>query len=962
VKESTRKDIARRFPTYKWEFTRNGPTSGDPVAQAEFLVLYMYLKSLKIPVVVQTTSPHFPIPAEGSNIILTPTDPFLQAGGYAQIGDLLFGCELYIYQDERSRLFNGKQRTFGKILCGVTGRTGLWSYRKNIRTLEINLYHTITGVSITRPMCVPTGHPQFFDTTNTFYLADGKTRSAMIHYRGLVHDTKFLIRLEKLTDKQIWVSGHDMEIQFDQEKIYVPVPLFTWAVKYLTGKTIEKDTIQGFRALLKMQIKKIQEAYPFSETEFFLNYLAFEQLVIQCVTSKSVQASKWNNRVHEHNVSFYNRIVAGEYLNSPRVTYYTGLVKAVFKHLLCNWFSLAIMAVPLTVVFWLSVIYFFFRGVGACTPSTVLVTSTIGINILLAWLAFTFCVSLYKTWKYGPWDRFKTHVEGKRQSYPVTCAVRPLDGFQEFTSWVDIEEYALNPDASYEAVFFRDKIKRSEVAGRNGTVIVGPIFCSRLPLVFKNNPDNSTIGLFTRVLLDPPTRPIDRYFNDMMRSVPIAIRKGDKRGPVPINKILYDGLGGSKTWHTYSFEEYVKRFPAAKRNKILKRLEEIQHGGNAKQDYVYQAFVKREKQMEITYEDYKPIRPRIIQGCSNGSKAQTGQWFYNYQWALKFAWQPVGQIWFCSGYTSKVFNGWIKRAVSSLGGLAQTLFIGSDFSKYDVTQGKTCIDNEIRWYQNLGCPFHKYLSSKYYTVGYVAGIMYELLGCRKSGDNDTSSGNSRNTGLAIASFFARINFTKWRAAVLGDDNFTVVHQSILKIFKSISNLKEQLVEHMTKLGYSVKLMITEKIMETEFLSMRFYPLTECDFAVGKKPGRVLCKIGHFLNGTKRSMEEWMGILKGTLISMRNTAMHVPFLRKYIEVVTKHIKEDPIYPQEFNFQGIEEYKATAKTWAEFESVYKLSIADEKAFTKLLEDCITKYGLQCIIHSPFVDRLVEVEDIL
>jgi hypothetical protein len=167
---------------------------------------------------------------------------------------------------------------------------------------------------------------------------------------------------------------------------------------------------------------------------------------------------------------------------------------------------------------------------------------------------------------------------------------------------------------------------------------------------------------------------------------------------------------------------------------------------------------------------------------------------------------------------------------------------------------------------------------------------------------------------------------------------------------------------MKRLGYSVKLLVTEKIMEAEFLSMRFYPLSECEFAVGKKPGRVLCKIGHFLNGNKRKLKEWMGILKGTLISIRNTAMHVPFLRVYVDVVTSHIKEDPIHPQVFNFSGVKEFAATPYMWAQFEDVYQLSLDDEKQFKILLEECISKYGLTCLVHSPHVDHLVKVEDVL
>jgi hypothetical protein len=298
----------------------------------------------------------------------------------------------------------------------------------------------------------------------------------------------------------------------------------------------------------------------------------------------------------------------------------------------------------------------------------------------------------------------------------------------------------------------------------------------------------------------------------------------------------------------------------------------------------------------------------------------------------------------------------------------------SDFSKYDVTQGVECIQQEHRHYRELG--FHEVLGGEDYLEAaarsrvYSRDMFWQVPGTRKSGDNNTSSGNTRNTGNALLSWFVplcRTHSLTWgdhiALAALGDDNFALVSVVFVeKVFHgNLEVMNRNLTEHCARLGYRLKVGSTFNITSAEYLSLRFYPVGD-KYVVGNKPGRCLSKIGAIMHTQGRTEEEYRSYLRGTLISYLPTAHHVPFLRKYVDVVLDKLVG---YEARYDFQakyrkGGRIYEADESTWAAFMDTYgyDLDPAAETRFEQRLRAKPLNYihDMECVDHMFHVDFLL------
>jgi len=153
-----------------------------------------------------------------------------------------------------------------------------------------------------------------------------------------------------------------------------------------------------------------------------------------------------------------------------------------------------------------------------------------------------------------------------------------------------------------------------------------------------------------------------------------------------------------------------------------------------------------------------------------------------------------------------------------------TYFIENDFSRYDTTIGLEAIDFELSFYDKLNY-FDEdakfVLKQQRMTKGYTrVGVYYSFPGERKSGDPNTSTGNSMITGVTT--------MTAIRSCIdyLPDEE------------EFCFRLKEQFL----RFGFNAKPKISQDISQVEFCSKLFWP-TEDGIILGPKPGRCLPKIG-----------------------------------------------------------------------------------------------------------------------
>lgn len=583
---------------------------------------------------------------------------------------------------------------------------------------------------------------------------------------------------------------------------------------------------------------------------------------------------------------------------------------------------------------------------------------------------------------YSTWDNFKRNVEINRSTERVdTCAVRPLDGVNEINSKVDLNKYKIRPEVK---LWLNDSEIKTRVTDENkleilqhchmednkvdrlGTLVIGPIFTTQYPLTFKISPVNDFISIYTRITCEVPYQCDKEYWEEnckrMKEHLPITKGNFDTdsnyKFPKPID--------AKHDFDYATFDFYIKRFPKGNKLRIEKAKNDISIGNFSELNLCYNMFIKKEKQMICNYDEYTLTRPRGINGVSPHAKAESGLWFYNYSKIMKAVWGLDNWIWFCSGATTDDFTKWWE--ITDLA-IADQQYLCSDFSKFDLTQSLPIIENETKWYQELG--FTGYLSemiinSKLKSTSYSKWFKFKLEGIRKTGDNDTSTGNSRITAFVIGGFFVKYCYYELypkliRMIVQGDDSFVALSEyAVKRIFGTAKAMLKLLKIHVKKCGFALKVMVTSKLMEAEFLSCKFLQCMDGSKIIGKKPGRVLCKIGHFLNNATRNREKWLEILKGTLISAIPTGINVPFLRTYIKIVLGYlqdVKMKKVWEDQYKLSG----KIIEKDidWEDFTNYYQLNLEDERNFERNLKNSIERFGLSVLIRSHNVDALVERE---
>lgn len=588
--------------------------------------------------------------------------------------------------------------------------------------------------------------------------------------------------------------------------------------------------------------------------------------------------------------------------------------------------------------------------------------------------------------KLGTWRNFKDAVIYDRIAVPCQGPIpKTEDTLPSFETLLKPEDFPVREGA---------QLKKDEdipkISSMPGAKAVGMVFDTAAPCVFSTSQRNMEVSLRSRALAPPPFTVDKEYFRDMALIHDKLLNLHEEDGLPRSTHDSFEFAGQKFCFPNVTWEYYRDRFEKDKINRLNKHKEMFENGQTAIQQLNWGAFVKREKQMIITKEEFTPTRPRTIQGVSDVSKMLAGVWYLAYSYAMKFCWNPLQWIWYCSGYTTEVFNSWINRTMKRF---KDPVFVFSDLSKFDQSQGEECIreDNRIATALNFikDIPYGaQILASQLYGKVFGKGFKARVMGTRKSGGHDTSSNNTRNMFFNIATFLykwglgpiknvfglSKDKIEEFMAdecpsalAGLGDDNFTVIErEALIKTFGSFKNMKELLVKHAQKLGFKLKVLITDNIVEAEFLSCKFFPITETTYAIGKKPGRVLTKIGWFLmkNGTAHRLEdEWKKVLAGMIKSYLPTGNHVPFLRVYLWMMQDYLKDvTPIFTKKWMLQGMELYEATDLTWSAFYDFYGLTESDERKFEQQIRLALKQFGLPCIVSSEYVEHMFMKEQVL
>lgn len=589
-------------------------------------------------------------------------------------------------------------------------------------------------------------------------------------------------------------------------------------------------------------------------------------------------------------------------------------------------------------------------GCASSTGQVLVLSSTFVVftTLMILWVIH-WCIRVYES---DPWSELLRMVKYGRQVENLgSFDIPPGATIPGLETLINPQDYPMRRSARYKYEgdmplpdFEEDK------PGVTPIVMVSGI----VPTIFSKTRHNLRVAILTRALAAVPEG-IPGQWKEAVELMDFIFDKLEfVDDSVIAHRSRYFQRG---SWHEQKKRltriEYAETFPPRRRDLILKALDKHLCGETSYKNLAYSAFVKKEKLMKVTYDAYEAQRPRLIQGLSDLAKALAGSWFKTYSDALKCLLHIHSHIWYSSGATAEDHDYWFSHACGKVGGIEALVLIWSDFSKYDLTQGEEVSAEEKQHYKRLGfCKpesgvemASEILEAMHESQVYAGrgndSFMFSVKGTRKSGDLNTSSGNSRVTAIAIASFFRYHGlFEHVYMVVLGDDNLTLAnHHALIKYFGSMEVLKNGLVEWATSFGFKLKVGYSLNIIDAEYCSSRWYPCAN-GHCFGKKPGRTMCKIATFLSKPELKADDYLCYLHGTLKSVLPTANHVPFLRVFVHKLMELVKDhDPRgKQQEYKITGDELKEANADTWLSFVDCYGYDEEDELRFEKDLSEAL------------------------
>jgi len=316
------------------------------------------------------------------------------------------------------------------------------------------------------------------------------------------------------------------------------------------------------------------------------------------------------------------------------------------------------------------------------------------------------------------------------------------------------------------------------------------------------------------------------------------------------------------------FEAWVKRFPQTKQKKYRE----------AKQvsKLTYEVFNKKELLVRSHLVENELKAPRQISMPNPWFVKQLGPYMHSIAQGLKKFNDSHGHYAFACGMDASEAGGWLKKQLADF---EDPLFVMNDFSKFDQSYGEHFIDFEIRFYEYLGVPgdIVDIIKKQKLTLGRSRkGVSFTCPNTRKSGDPNTTVGNSITNMAALAYAFRAAGINKVSMLVLGDDNFMIVERTWQG--KDVSVLLDLVPELLANLGLVAKMYYSTKLSDVEFCSGLFYEVGNT-YILGPKAGRFFDKIGHTISEIKDK--------DSALFHMREIAIafeamkFVPFMELYM---------------------------------------------------------------------------------
>lgn len=558
------------------------------------------------------------------------------------------------------------------------------------------------------------------------------------------------------------------------------------------------------------------------------------------------------------------------------------------------------------------------------------VTGGLSVGSYPLWLVI---MMVRKLWDNRVKKRRYTNTDDFNYEYTDVRGFRDLREFPTFNAkcmeLVELKEM----DVSAEV----EEIESGIVCRQTfGNIAFGPILLDNIPIVPGTCSHNCKVAVVNRgcKLRKAPYPGFWSYASSLIGEL------------IPDPRQLVElGLSGEESLRPVDFDTWFKHLSPATRRGIS---QVRQHKFQLKRkDSRVKGFVKRENtpcfgDKRLTLE----FNPRLISGRTFEYQAKTGPITYAISKTLARFLHRDNCVTYASGMTAEDVGEWFTKSLLMFD---EPLICETDASGFDGSVSKEAIDAELSVYRYLGVSerFLKYLGMQHKTFGYCGNVRYSIEATRKSGDGNTSCGNTTINALITHCAFRNV---KYRAIILGDDGLIIFES------KETTEQVAKRVERMWELaGFSAKVHVFSDVWLAQFCSGRFYPIGE-RYKFGMKIFRGLCKMGFSTKDFFR-LSDIEKHRKGVGMGLRKTVNHIPILRavaeNYLTSTRLDADEVPIESYKMAAETLEE--ADDRTFEFVSHVYGLSRQQITSLERIIRSC----HFPSVINVDFISRCCDID---
>jgi len=408
-----------------------------------------------------------------------------------------------------------------------------------------------------------------------------------------------------------------------------------------------------------------------------------------------------------------------------------------------------------------------------------------------------------------------------------------------------------------------------------------------------------------------------------------------------------------------SYTAWNKRFPLTQRLRHDKARAVLREQGHGARDFIRKSFMKKEKLLKSHVGGVEDFNPRLIQGATDFANVALGPWMHAFSEYLKVSWDTNHFICYSSGMSAEAVGEWFDRQ--------EGLGFTDDARYWDSSLGEKHLKHEQMIYRQFDPPekAKAVLRQQLKTKGFTPhGVRYSVDGTRKSGDPNTTCGNSIENGLQHTFSFCLAKYgdsvLKKNPAkagitmiVAGDDNVGFVHHDDAEILSEVE-------QHMSALGISPKFRIHPDKATMDFCSSLFMPAIHPESGervviLTPKIGRLLAKFGTTIKNPRVPLRQ----VRGDALGIAQDLAHCPVSRRFVAAALRCSRghtPTQAQPYDHKMHATRAYELHPEAYDVIEANYSITRLQCDELERFLDSIDIP---QCVIQHPVVDMFVAVD---